>query len=135
MREVSEAEARRRYLQGELDRVTPSPYDNIIRVKFFGEEDSKHLNITPEQYAAIKKIIVPEPESPVSYDPCITGTIDIEGRKSEFMLLLDRADVGYSQWGADNTVLWPRTDLLEGMSASAKEWWLDNKPEEDDTDG
>jgi hypothetical protein len=126
MSEVSEAEATRRYHQYELGRVTPDDL-GVIKVKFFGGQDSKHLNITPEQFAAIKNILVPEDPSPVNYDPCITGTIDIEGRKSEFMLLLDRADVGYSQWGADNTVLWPRTDLLEGMSASAKEWWADQQ--------
>jgi hypothetical protein len=76
--------------------------------------------------------VEPPTPSPVTYDPCITGTVDIEGRKSEFMFLLDRDDVGFSQWGADNTVLWDRVDLLDELSKTAKEWWLDNKPEEDE---
>ena len=131
----TEEEAARRYHQHELDRVAPDDA-GIIRVKFFGEKDSKHLNLTASQYEAIKKIIVPEPESPVSYDPCIQGTIDTGGRRSEFMLPLDRDDVGFSQWGADNETLWARVDLLDELSKAAKEWALDNlrSDEEEDHD-
>ena len=117
-----EREATRRYLQGEMDNVKPSEFDGKVKVKFTGDGESKHLNITAEQYEAIKKIIVPEQ---VTYDPCIQGTIDIEGSKSEFFIPFDRGDIGYSQWGADNTVLWPRVALLEGLATAAKEWWLD----------
>jgi hypothetical protein len=126
----SEAEARRRYLQGELDGVLTPP-DGIIRAKFLGFGESKYLNITLEQFEAIKKIIVPEPESPVSYSPCIMGTVDIEGAKSEFMVPFDNDSVKYSQWGADNTVLWPRVDLMDALADAAREWWLDNNPDTD----
>lgn len=126
----TEAEARRRYLQGELDNAGPDDA-GIIRVQFTG---TKHLNITAAQLEAIKKIIVPEPESPVSYDPCIQGTVEIEGRTSEFLILLDRDDVGFSQWGADNTVLWERVSLLDPLSVAAKEWALENLNREEDGD-
>lgn len=88
-------------------------------------------------YAAIKALeegVEPPTPSPVSYDPCIQGTVEIEGRKSEFLFLLDRADVGFSQWGADNTVLWARVELLDEMSKAAKEWALDNLNREEDSD-
>jgi hypothetical protein len=129
-----EREATRRYLQGEMDNVKPSEFDGKVKVKFTGEGESKHLNITAEQYEAIKKIIAPEDPSPVSYDPCIQGTVEIAGRKSEFLILLDRDDVGFSQWGADNTVLWARVDLLDEMSKAAKEWALDNLGREEGGD-
>ena len=118
----TEKEATRRYLQGELDNAGPDDA-GIIRVQFTG---TKHLNITAAQLEAIKKIIVPEPESPVSHDPCVQGVIEIGGRKSEFLLPLGRPDVKYSQWGADNTVLWPRADLLEVMADAAAEWVSEN---------
>jgi hypothetical protein len=126
----TEAEARRRYLQGELDNAGPDDA-GIIRVQFTG---TKHLNITAAQLEAIKKIIVPEDPSPVSYDPCIQGTVEIEGRTSEFLILLDRDDVGFSQWGADNTVLWERVSLLDPLSVAAKEWALENLNREEDGD-
>ena len=132
----TEDQDRRRYLQGELDKVTPSVFTDRVKVKFAGEGASKWLNLTAAQYEAIKKIIVPEPESPVFYAPCIQGTIEAKGRKSEFMLPLDRDDVGFSQWGADNTVLWERVELLDELSKAAKEWALDNlrSDEEEDPD-
>lgn len=67
-----------------------------------------------------------EPASPVSYDPCITGTVEIAGIKSEFLLPLVNDSVRYSQWGADNTVLWPRVDLMDALAGAAREWALDN---------
>lgn len=121
----SEAEARRRYIRGELDKVQPSGgYRNKLQIRNTTTA-SKWLNISAEQMAAIEKILLPEPPSPVSYNPCIQGTIDIEGRKSEFLLALGRDDVGFSQWGADNTVLWERVELLDNLSRTAKEWWQD----------
>jgi hypothetical protein len=134
MTEVSEAEAHRRYMQGELDKVTPSEYTGKVKVKFWGEGESHHLNITAAQFEAIKKIIAPEDPSPVSYDPCIQGTVEIEGRTSEFLILLDRDDVGFSQWGADNTVLWERVSLLDPLSVAAKEWALENLNREEGGD-
>lgn len=127
----SEREATRRYHQYEMDRVTPDD-TGIIRVKFFGEKDSKHLNITAAQYEAIKKIIAPEPASPVSYNPCLQGKVLIDGAESEFMISLENDSVGFSQWGAPNEVLWSRVSLLDGLSGEAREWWAVNKPEEDD---
>jgi hypothetical protein len=85
-------------------------------------------------HAAIEELKgdrVPDPASKVSYDPCIQGTITVGGRVSEFMIPFDKPDIQYSQWGADNTILWPRTDLLEGMAAASREWRLDNPDEED----
>jgi hypothetical protein len=78
--------------------------------------------------------VEPPTPSPVSYDPCIQGTVEIEGRKSEFLILLDRDDVGFSQWGADNTVLWERVSLLDPLSVAAKEWALENLNREEDGD-
>lgn len=69
--------------------------------------------------------------SPVSYAPCLTGKVEIEGAVSEFMIPLDNGSVGFSQWGAPNEVLWSRVDLLDNLSGPAREWWADNRPEED----
>lgn len=78
---------------------------------------------------------VPEPESPVSHDPCVQGTIEIAGVKSEFLIPLADDSVRYSQWGADNLVLWPRVDLLDAMAGAGREWALDNiRGDEDEED-
>lgn len=130
----TEAEARRRYIQGELDAVLPSTHDGKYKIKILGLGESKWLNITAEQYAAVSKIILPEPESPVSYSPCLQGKVLIDGAESEFMIPLDRDDVGFSQWGADNTVLWERVSLLDPLSVAAKEWALENLNREEDGD-
>lgn len=127
----SEDAARRRYIQGELDAVLPSTHDGKYKLKILGLGESKWFNITPEQYAAVAKILLPEPESTVSYDPCITGKVEIEGAVSEFMLPLGNDSVGFSQWGADNETLWQRVDLLENLAIKAREWWAENAPEED----
>lgn len=125
---LTEAEATRRYLQGQLDKVQPSGgYRNKLQIRST-TANTNWLNITAEQLAAIEKILLPEPASPVSHAPCIQGVIEIEGRKSEFLLPLDRDDVGFSQWGADNTVLWARVDLLDELSKTAKEWAYNNLP-------
>ena len=128
----TEAEARRRYIQGELDAVLPSTHDGKFKVKILGLGESKWLNITADQYDAVKKILLPEPESPVSYNPCIQGKVLIEGAESEFMILLDNDSVGFSQWGAPNEVLWQRVELLDNLCGPAREWWADNKPQDDD---
>lgn len=128
----TEREATRRYLQGELDNVKPSEFDGKVKVKFTGEGATKHLNITATQYEAIKKIIAPEPASPVSYNPCLQGKVLIDGAESDFLISLDNDSVGFSQWGAPNEVLWARVSLLDGLSGEAREWWAANKPEEDD---
>ncbi|QWY82822.1 hypothetical protein PP641_gp082 [Arthrobacter phage SilentRX] len=70
----------------------------------------------------------------VDHTPCIEGSIMANGRRSEFLIPLDNPDVTYSQWGADNTVLWPRVELLENMAAPAREWALDNLDREEDGD-
>ncbi|UOK18408.1 hypothetical protein SEA_BRUHMOMENT_92 [Arthrobacter phage BruhMoment] len=68
-----------------------------------------------------------EPPTPeISYDPCIKGTIEIGGVTSEFMILLANDSVQYSQWGASNTALWPRVDLIQGMHAAATDWADEN---------
>jgi len=78
-------------------------------------------------------LIVADTEpSPVSYAPCITGRVEIGDAVSEFMLPLDpESSTSYSQWGADNTILWPRTDLMEALADAAREWYIDNHEEED----
>jgi hypothetical protein len=87
-----------------------------------------------ERARELAALIVADTEpSPVSYDPCITGKVEIGGQTSEFLLPLDNDSVRYSQWGADNTVLWPRTDLMDALAGAAREWALDNlRTEEDD---
>lgn len=77
---------------------------------------------------------VDDPPSKISYDPVVTGRIEIGGQTSEFMLPLDNDSVRYTQWGADNTVLWPRTELVKALAEAGREWWLDNRPAEDDND-
>lgn len=72
------------------------------------------------------------PDPQVSFTPCITGKVEVDGAVSEFMLPLDNDSVGFSQWGAPNEVLWSRVSLLDGLSGEAREWWAANKPEEDD---
>lgn len=121
----TEREATRRYLQGEMDNVKPSEFDGKVKVKFTGEGESKHLNITAEQYGAIKKIIVPEDPSPVSYAPCITGTIEIGDSTTGFMVPLG-GDSGWSNWGAANEVLATRVDLLDTLESAASEWASEN---------
>ena len=64
--------------------------------------------------------------SPVSHAPCAQGTIDIGGVTSQFLLPLVNDSVRYSQWGASNTVLGDRVDLLDAMAGAAREWALDN---------
>lgn len=44
------------YIKRELAQVKPND-TNIIRVKFVGKGETRWLNITPEQYEAIKKIL------------------------------------------------------------------------------
>lgn len=137
----TEAEARRRYTRGELDKVTPG--GGQVKLQLRNEEGwTFWLNISSDQHAAIEKILLPEPASPVSHDPCIQGVIEIEGRKSEFLIPLVDDSVRYSQWGADNLTLWPRVDLLDGLAGAAREWALDNlrddcpadcSPENEDT--
>lgn len=134
---TSTDEARDRYIRDELDKVTPDD-TGIIRVQFTGEGASKHLNITAAQYEAIGKILAeggrePDP-SPVSYDPCITGTITANGESSEFMIPFANDSVAYTQWGAFNPTLWPRTDLLEGMGEAAREWYIHNHEDKDEDD-
>jgi hypothetical protein len=70
--------------------------------------------------------------SPVSYAPCITGKVEVEGAVSEFMIPLEDDSVRYSQWGAGNMALWPRVDLMEGMADAAREWYADNRPEDEE---
>lgn len=124
-------ESRRRYIKGQLEKVTPG--GGQVKLQLRNEEgETFWLNVTSDQQAAIEKVLLPEPESPVSYDPCITGTIDIDGAKSEFLIPLANDSVRYSQWGASNTVLWPRVDLLDGMAGAAREWALDNIRTEDE---
>lgn len=82
-------------------------------------------------YVIGAKATVEDPPSKVSHAPCITGKIEVGGQSSEFMIPLDNDSVMYSQWGADNTVLWPRVELVEGMAEEAREWWLDNRPAND----
>lgn len=131
MSEVSEAEARRRYIQGELDKVQPSGgYRNKLQIRSTTAE-SKWLNISDEQMAAIEKILVPEPASPVSYNPCLQGKVLIDGAESDFLIPLENDSVGFSQWGAPDVVLWSRVELLDNLAAPARLWWADNKPEED----
>lgn len=130
----SEREATRRYHQYEMDKVKPSEFDGKVKVQFSGEGKSKHLNITATQYEAIKKIIAPEPASPVSYNPCLQGKVLIDGAESDFLISLEHDSVGFSQWGAPNEVLWSRVALLDGLSGEAREWWAANKPEEDGND-
>jgi hypothetical protein len=132
---MSEDEDRRRYIQGELDAVLPSTHDGRFKIKILGLGESKWLNITADQYAAIGKIILPEAPSPVSYAPCITGHVEIEGAVSEFMIPLDNDSVGFSQWGAPNEVLWARVELLNNLSGPAREWWSENRPEDDGEEG
>ena len=128
---VSEDEARRRYIKGELDKVDTD--HGQMKLKLLnGTGESFWLNITASQREAIERILLPEPASPANHDPCITGVIEIEGRKSEFLIPLDRDDVGFSQWGADNPTLWERVDLLDEMSKTAKEWALDNLRSDDE---
>jgi hypothetical protein len=117
-------EAQRQYRRGGLcEDMTPQQLAALLRpvralMRKHGVEDTDAI------------LFPPPPPAPVSYAPCITGKIEIGGRVSEFMIPLDpESSTQYSQWGADNTVLWPRTDLLEKMHEVAREWVLDN-PEE-----
>lgn len=64
--------------------------------------------------------------SPVSHAPCIQGTIDIDGRLSEFLIPLLNDSVSYSQWGAGNPTLWERTDLVEALADGARDWAEEN---------
>ena len=82
-------------------------------------------------YVIGAKATVEDPPSKVSYEPCIMGKIEVGGQASEFMIPLDNDSVNYTQWGADNMVLWPRVELVEGMTEKAREWWLDNRPSND----
>ena len=77
-------------------------------------------------------VTIDEPPSEVSFDPCITGKVEVGGEVSEFMLPLDNDSARYSQWGASNTVLWPRTDLMYALAEAGREWWLDNRPATDE---
>lgn len=74
-------------------------------------------------------IVTDTTPSPVSYAPCLTGKVEIEGAVSEFMIPLENDSVGFSQWGAPNEVLWSRVELLDTLSGPAREWWADNRPE------
>lgn len=75
-------------------------------------------------------VTLPEPASPVSYNPCLQGKVLIDGAESDFLIPLDNDSVGFSQWGAPNEVLWQRVALLDSLSGPAREWWADNQPEE-----
>ena len=130
----TEAEARRRYIRGELDKAAPvHPWHTKLKLRST-EGETFWLNITAEQQAAIEKILLPEPESPVSHNPCIQGKVLIDGAESDFLIPLEHDSVGFSQWGAPNEVLWQRVALLDSLSGPAREWWLDNKPEEGSDD-
>lgn len=76
----------------------------------------------------------PDPAAAVDYSPCIEGSITANGRRTEFLIPLDRDDIGYSQWGADTITLGERVDLLEAVSLAGKEWALDNLDREEDGD-
>jgi hypothetical protein len=121
----SEAEARRRYIQGELDAVLPSTHDGKYKLKILGLGESKWFNITPEQYAAVAKILLPDPQSNVSYAPCIKGTIDIGDTSTQFMVPLG-GDTGWMNWGASREVLGTRVDLLDNIESAATEWAEEN---------
>jgi len=122
---MTDDEDNRRYIKGELDSVTPNSLGRM-QIKLVGDGATKWLSITPDQKAAIEKILLPEPESPVSHAPCIQGTIDIAGLKSEFLIPLANDSVGFSQWGAGTPVLWTRVDLLDELSGKAREWADEN---------
>lgn len=86
-----------------------------------------------ELAAVIVADTMPDPADNVSYFPCIEGVIDDGENKSSFMIPLDtNSSTKYINWGADNTVLWPRTDLLEAMSDAAREWAYENLPQDND---
>lgn len=131
---MSEDESRRRYIKGELDKVTPS--GGQVKLKLLNAEgETFWLNVTSDQQAAIEKILLPDPADNVSYAPCIQGVVDDGNHKSEFMLPLDRYDVPFTQWGADTMILGERVDLLEGMAGAAREWASENLPQDDEEDG
>lgn len=130
----TEAEARRRYIRGELDKAAPvHPWHTKLKLRST-EGESFWLNITAEQQAAIEKILLPDPADNVSYSPCLKGKVLVDGAVSEFMIPLENDSVGFSQWGAPDEVLWQRVPLLHNLSFPAREWWAANKPEEDHDD-
>lgn len=97
------------------------------------DEVFRRLERARELAAVIVADTMPDPADNVSYAPCIEGVIDDGTHKSEFMIPLDTdSSTKYSQWGADNTVLWPRVDLLEALGDAAREWASENLPRDDE---
>lgn len=113
---------------------------NLQVVGDLNDREAERLRRALESYAATlmyvrgAQVTLPEPESPVSYSPCLMGKVEIEGAVSEFMIPLENDSVGFSQWGAPNETLWERVALLDNLSGPAREWWADNKPAEEDDD-
>ena len=82
-------------------------------------------------YVIRAKATVDDPPSKPSAGPEITGQVNAGGQVSEFRIPLEDSDVSYSQWSANNTVLWPRADLMAALAEAGREWWLDNRPATD----
>lgn len=113
----------------ELHRLIGGPIETA-HVDYDGDLEVVGVMVSVEDLRRARElvaiIVADTTPSPVSYDPCITGKVEIAGQTSEFLLPLVNDSVRYSQWGADNTVLWPRTDLMDALAGAAREWALDN---------
>lgn len=71
-------------------------------------------------------------EEPPTEGPEITGQINAGGQVSAFRIPLEEGSVRYSQWGASNTVLWPRTDLVSAIAEAGWDWWYLERPTTDE---
>lgn len=140
-------------MQGDNLRLALKPEDDYGRVDFDDEESSTvatlYIQKLEDGSYALRghtnvplKIEIqgdpsepqPHPADKVSYAPCITGKVEIGNGTSEFMLPLLDNSMGWTQWGAHNSVLGARVDLMEKLADAAREWALENM-EEDDDDG
>lgn len=94
----------------------------------------EHLRQAMQAYAstmAYTRGALVEIDDPPTEGPEITGQVNTGGQVSKFRIPLDDDSVQYTQWGASNTVLWPRVDLMGALAEAGREWWADNRPAND----
>lgn len=110
-------------VQSEADYSNEQMAEDLRDMVFAVMREETELDLVVQ---TISPAPAPHPADNVSYAPCIKGTIEIGEDTSEFLIPLINDSMKYQQWGADNSVLGDRVELLEAVADAAQEYAQDN---------
>lgn len=114
-------EARRRYVQGELNKAQPfGGYLTKLKLRTPNGE-TKWLSVDATQQRAIEAVLTAEPE--VEREVEFSGKVILDGTTSHFMMLNDG---DWTQWGVDQQAAGRRVDLLDKVAEAYREWQDEN---------